>query len=587
MLGGPKIETFKMTQKRKKIQRPKFIEELSSAYNLRRKNIILLTGDVHGLFWSSANDRFQGLEETLVAELRQKFNLVLMDIASGVSFSDEETEQAVAEICDPSSKKTTSKRSGSLIASLAEKSRHSPLAALTLLRSMAGSFAKVRESNDLVKPLCIFIHYGGALFPTGDFSRLSEIDRQRLILFLDWASSASLIEGPELLIIANEVKTEINAKIIGLPSAAHVEIQLPDLSERRKFVEWFLEQGKKVRFEGGKDRFCSDAAGLTLTGIRELLEVAARTKGLVTRQDVVKEINRILEAQLGEVLRIKYPGHGPDDIVGHSRTREIFQDVFKRCEEPDTAVSAVLVSGPNGGGKTFQLEAYASASGRVVVELTGIRGSYFGETDRLFELLRWHIATFGKILILVDEAHTAFGSIHSGDTHATEKRLAGNIIKMMGDPTFLGKVLWGIMTSRPDELDPDVKSRSPIQIPIFDLQGEERSDFVRQMLKRKGVEISDSELESVMEQTDYYSARDYRNMVAEILAARKRDSSVAVLEVLSRWRAGMSIQKERMLQELIASLHCSYPELLPEHLQKLASVEISKKVEELKWELKR
>ncbi len=45
---------------------------------------------------------------------------------------------------------------------------------------------------------------------------------------------------------------------------------------------------------------------------------------------------------------------------------------------------------------------------------------------------------------------------------------------MMDDPSFLGKVLWGLMTSRPDEVDPDIKSRSPIQVPIFDLEGEER-----------------------------------------------------------------------------------------------------------------
>jgi hypothetical protein len=71
---------------------------------------------------------------------------------------------------------------------------------------------------------------------------------------------------------------------------------------------------------------------------------------------------------------------------------------------------------------------------------------WFGQTDRLFERLRWHITTYGKVLILIDEAHTAFGSVHRSDTHETEKRLAGNIIKMMGDPGLRGKVLWALMT---------------------------------------------------------------------------------------------------------------------------------------------
>jgi hypothetical protein len=342
-----------------------------------------------------------------------------------------------------------------------------------------------------------------------------------------------------------------------------------------------------MRFEGGQEKFCRDSAGLTLGNVKDLLEVAARSGKAVTRAAVVAEVNRLLEAQLGEIIRIKYPAHGPKDIIGYERTGEIFTAMFERCEDPETAVSAILVSGPNGGGKTFQLEAFAAASGRVVVELAGIRGSYFGETDRFFELLKWHITTFGKMLILVDEAHTAFGSVHEGDTHKTEKRLSGNIIKMMGDPRFLGKVLWGLMTSRPDELDPDIKSRSPIQIPIFDLEGGERRDFVREMFRRKGIRLSDEELGEVLLQSDYYSARDYRNLVAECLAARRKNPRIRVVEVLKGWQASRSIEKEREFQELIAALHCSYPQLLPSRLRALTDDAIVERVEQLKWLLQR
>ena len=320
----------------------------------------------------------------------------------------------------------------------------------------------------MVKPLLVIVQYAGALVPAGDIARLSEIDRQRLVLFLQWMADPTFLSSPEWLILIHPVKSEVNAKVVGLPCAAHVEIELPTLAERRAFVEMFRGEHPKLRFEGGWEKFCHDAAGLGLHSIRDLLEVAARAGRRVERKDVVAEVNRLLEAELGEIIRIKDPQHGPKDIVGYKHTGEIFGTIFERCEDPETAVSAILVSGPNGGGKTFQLEAWAASSGRVVMELAGIRGSYFGETDKFFELLRWHIRTFGKILILVDEAHTAFGSIHSGQTHSTEKRLAGNIIKMMSDSSFLGKVLWGLMTSRPDLLDPDIKS--PLTDPGSDLR---------------------------------------------------------------------------------------------------------------------
>lgn len=565
-----------------KENRPEFLESLSQAYTLRRENIIILTGDVSGLFYSQQTENYLSLEQTLNLELKNKFNLVRMDIATGISFYDRETEDEVTRICESTDGYYTPAGRIEALKGMIDQSKHSPLSALVLLQGMGEAFVRVRRLEPAIKPMCVIFQFAGALFSAGDYSRLSELERQCLISFLSWVSGPLFRESPELFILINSVKSEINSKIIGLPHAAHLEIDLPDKEDRRRFVKYFTSQYKKIRFSHGKETFVEDTAGLALHHIKDLLEVAARTGETLTRQHVVKEVNNILQAQLGDIIRIKYPAHTPKDIVGFKETGEIFTNIFERCEDPETAVAALLVSGPNGSGKTFQLEAYASESGRVVVELAGIRGSYFGETDRFFELLRWHIATFGKILILVDEAHTAFGSVHASQTHQTEQRLAGNIIKMMGDPRYFGKVLWGLMTSRPDELDPDIKSRAPIQVPIFDLEGDERKAFVREMFKRKKITLADEELNQVLGQSNYYSCRDYRNLVAEVLAQKRKKPDVTVLDVLSGWQASKSIKRQRQFQEMIAALHCSYPNLLPEKFRDIPDEVLMRKVEELK-----
>jgi hypothetical protein len=390
------------------------------------------------------------------------------------------------------------------------------------------------------------------------------------------------VEEPDLLVPINPVRAEVNHRITTLANCGHVEIGLPTESERRQFVDTFRARRPEIRLDQGPEGFARDTAGLTIANVKDLLEVAARTGNPVRREEVVGEINQILQSRLGDIVRVKYPQHRTSDVVGYAENAAIFRGIFERCEDQETAVSAMLVSGPNGVGKTFQLEAHAAESGRVVMELAGIRGSYFGETDRFFELLRWHLDTFGKILILVDEAHTAFGSVHSPDSHETEKRLAGNIIKVMGDPRYLGKVLWGLMTSRPDELDPDVKSRSPIQVPIFDLEGDERRAFVAELFGRKQIQLTEENLTAVLERTDYYSARDYRNLVAEVLAERRKKPTVSVFEVLAGWQASRSIKRQREFQELLAALHCSYPRLLPSRLREISDEAISMRVEELK-----
>ncbi|MCK5241058.1 AAA family ATPase [bacterium] len=581
-LRKAKLRKKAATVKQKAGIRPVFLESLSLAYGLRRKNVIVLTGDVQGLFWSQTSRDFLALEQVLCAELLNKFNIIRLDIAAGLGFYDQATEDEVIRICEsPDGHYTPAGRIRALKKMIAD-SKHNPLSALVLLQGIGEAFHRIRQLEPDIKPLCVIVQFAGALFSEGGFARLSELDRQCLISFLSWVSSPWFRESPELLILVNSLKTEINAKILALPNTAHIEIDLPTSEERRQYVENFTAKHPGIVFAQGPKKFAEDTAGLALHNLEDLMEVAARKQETLTREHVVKEVNAILQKQLGDIIRVKYPAHGSKDIVGYAETGRIFTNIFERCEDTETAVAAILVSGPNGSGKTFQLEAYAAESGRVVIELAGIRGSYFGETDKFFEKLRWHIATFGKILILVDEAHTAFGSVHSGQTHQTEQRLAGNIIKMMGDPRYLGKVLWGLMTSRPDELDPDIKSRAPIQIPIFDLEGDERKTFVRKMFKRKGIVVTEDELETALQQTDYYSARDYRNLTAEIKAQKKKDATRTVLGVLQGWQASKSIKRQREFQEMIAALHCSYPNLLPSRYRTESEEALLRRTEELK-----
>ena len=349
-----------------------------------------------------------------------------------------------------------------------------------------------------------------------------------------------------------------------------------------QYVQACAPAGPPPQFERSQQAFIEDTAGLKLTSLEDLLETSRRTAEPVKRQHVLAEVNLLLEAELGEVVKVNLPAHSPQDIIGSAATTTILRSLFQRCNHPETAVSAVLISGPNGGGKTFQMEAFAVESGRIVIELTGLRGMWYGQTDKLFERLRWHMSTYGNVLILVDEAHTAFGSVHRSDTHETERRLAGNIIKMMGDPRLRGKVLWALMTSRPDELDPDVKSRAPVQIPIFDPDGEARQRFILELFQRRSIALRAEELQDVFQQTTHYSARDFDNLVREVKAQRK-----PVLEVLQIWQASTAIVQQRRLQTLIAALHCSYPQLLPDGLRNMRAEAIQKEVEALQWSLHR
>jgi hypothetical protein len=626
-----------MTQQPTAYERPAFLDALSHAYSDRGKSVVILTGDTHDLFWSPKQGRFLALEQTLYQALHDAFTVIKLDIATGIGFYDSKDLATLTKICAQADNLALLREDQ--LGDLREQvnsTRHSPLPALVLLQELLSSLSTMRRDNRSIKPLCTIVQFAGSLFPTGDFDRLAELDRQRLVTFLNLIESPWFKTGSHLIILIAETKSEVSNRIVALPSVQCVEIELPNAAERDKYVASFCGAGAGAPagtgagstvpisgavggapagaaatgstatgtevapaatavgstpaalqaaptptqiFEQGQQTFVDDTAGLTLTALQDILEVAKRTNKPISRVDVLSSINSVLEADLGDIIKLSRPDHKPSDIVGYKKSGEFFLDIFRRCENAQTAVPAILVSGPNGAGKTFQLEAYASESGRVVIELTGLRGMYFGQTDTFFEKLRLRLKTYGKILILVDEAHTQFGSVHKSDTHETEKRLAGNIIKLMGDRSMFGKVLWGLMTSRPDELDPDVKSRAPIQIPIFDPAGEDRKTFVNELFSKHGAPIPDSELEEMLKITANYSARDFDFLVKEM----KGSGRASVLETLAVWQASASILKQRKLQTLLAAQHCSYPQLIPPDLRaKLQTDEIELEVQRLK-----
>lgn len=563
--------------------RPAFLADLASAYSVRRKKVILLTGDTDGRFANEETDEFFTLEGALRREFTEQFHFVRMDLASGISFYDPTTQQwvlgLVQQVEDNEEKVGFEKLK---FDHEVRNSRHQPIASMVLLEQMVSALRSLRTSKPEIKPLCIIVQFAGSLFPQGDFDRMGELDRQRLVYFLNWMQNRGFAMSPDLIILVSPNRSEVNSKILALPHAEHIEIQLPTENERARFVDTFCRSHKGIRVKGGRHTLVSDSAGLTIAALEDLLETACATGKELGRKDIVGLVNQLLESKLHGIARVRYPTHGPQDVIGYAEAGEIFRKTFARCEDPEHAVPAFLIVGPNGVGKTYLAEAYAFDSGRVVIELTGLRRSLLGETDATFEIFRLVLLTFGKVLILVDEAHTAFGSVHQKDVHETEKRLSGNLIKMMSDPLFLGKVVWGLMTSRPDEMDPDIKSRSPIQIPLFDLEGEERVRFVVEMFQRKGVRVSDEMAADVVQRTAYYSARDYRNLLTEVLAEQRQRPNASILEVMDGWQASHSIIRHREFQELIASQHCSYPKLLPERLRNLDDAEVSRRIDELR-----
>ncbi len=565
--------------------RPKFIDDLAHSHADEANNVVALTGNIHDVV-NIPGVGYVSLEQGLYSQLKTGYTVLRLDIASGLTAFDTADEGSLLEavrLANVTAMAHQKLPEDNDLRNALGETQHRPLEALILLRRISEAYERIKTKKaNKVKPLCVLIQFAGALFPAGDWDRLSEVAKQELVTFLSIITSPGFVKSDNLFVLISSTMAELNSRIFHCPATAWIEIKLPGEAERSAFAESFISRAPKpVNFGLPREEFIGLTNVLRLVDISDLLEVASRTAAPITRAGTMERVNRAVTDFLGDTVEIKRPEHTPDDIIGYRVQRGVIEGVIARFKDRSTAPAVILSSGPNGVGKTYQWEAYSGTSGFVVIVLKNMRSMWYGETDKLKEKFRFIVETLGRCLFFIDEAHTQFSSIHDKNTQDVEKRLNATFIMMMSDKSLLGKVVWVLMTSRPDLLDPDIKSRAGIQVPTFDLEGDERREFVGELFKRAGFALEDADLDQLLSMTEDYSARDYSYLIQEVRASGKTP-----VETLEDWQAAASIKQHRAFQSLVAAQACSYRKLLPTKIREMGPEGLPLAIDALRVQLR-
>jgi SpoVK/Ycf46/Vps4 family AAA+-type ATPase len=160
---------------------------------------------------------------------------------------------------------------------------------------------------------------------------------------------------------------------------------------------------------------------------------------------------------------------------------------------------------------------------------------------------------------------------------------------MMGDPKNRSRIVWVLMTARPDNLAPDLKraGRCGLHLPIFDPEGDDRQAFIDFVLERcelKNSLFTRGERREFATRTAAFSPADFRELVVELQAERAMSDSpispTVMMRVLDDFLPS-EIATQRRLQTLQALLHCSRRSLVPESLKDLERAEAYHEIEAL------
>jgi SpoVK/Ycf46/Vps4 family AAA+-type ATPase len=119
--------------------------------------------------------------------------------------------------------------------------------------------------------------------------------------------------------------------------------------------------------------------------------------------------------------------------------------------------------------------------------MKNFRSKWVGATEGNLERILTVIKAIGQVVVIIDEGDRAFGNTDGEGDGGTSSRVIARIKEFMSDTSNRGRILFLVMTNRPDKLDVDLKraGRLDRKIPFLYVQTPEEVEGVAKAVIRK------------------------------------------------------------------------------------------------------
>jgi hypothetical protein len=442
---------------------PVWAAKLAELYFSGTTSMFVLHGNTFDVVRSGTeNDpRWTNLADFVAEQLFGRWDLVIhYDLARGLRCAAGSSSKRLQEMVAVASK---------WIGDLKEAKRD-PTTALYILDKMIQK--NVMSDPEQRIRCAVIIDHVGYVAPTGDHLDLAE--QTHLVTLLNWASSPYIKRLNMAFVLIDPRLSSVAERLTSNPHVAQIEVPLPSETERGAFI------GAQVKATGKEVTTFSDysvaelgklTAGIGLTDLEVLVRSAAEGSRRLDRNYFKELKKRLIERQAQGMLEFIEPKWGLDTVVGHEAAKKRLLDdaeLVKRGEL-DTVPMGYLFCGPVGTGKSFLATCVAGSIGIPAVVLKNFRSKYVGETEGNLERVLGVLRSMGPVVVVVDEADAMLGDRDQGGDSGVGGRVFAMIASQMGDTMYRGKIIWMLLTARPDQLPVDLKrqGRAEVHIPLF------------------------------------------------------------------------------------------------------------------------
>jgi SpoVK/Ycf46/Vps4 family AAA+-type ATPase len=449
------------------------------------------------------------------------------------------------------------------------------------------------------KSIAFVIDYAETLIPMSENASYRPDEQMVLIYMQKWAKERNFLQGDMTVIVLTENLIDLNAQYVRNPYTFDIQLPYPDEASRLRFIQHFLQQNPSWEqfFEMKPDILAKNTAGLSLVNLETIMSEALRNQRPFTNKELMRQKKEMIEAEAGGLLEFVEGKSSLKDVAGHAWAKKHLFDAARALQSgrSDVMPMGYLVSGPVGTGKTFMIRCFANDIGVPMVLLKNFRGMYVGQSEGNLQKVLKILKAMSPVAVMIDEADAYLGSRSDEGGSGVNSRIFSMLASFMSDTENRGRIIWFLVTARPDLMPVDFKrqGRAEEHIALFYPETlEEKREMLAVMLKKTG--IKDLSLEDFGD--DFFediTIRSGADMEAALTRAKFKAASLGIDKISVDIVAQVfndflppTYPEEIELMNYAAVLECTSKELLPPSMRSLSRQEVLERVQELKTRIR-
>ena len=510
----------------------------------------------------------------------------------------------------------------------------------------------IERAIRLTEKTAVVLEYAESIAPAGDPGFQMDTDRASIVTLHRWSFLPEIERGDNIIILIAENIAELAPKIVSNPKISVIEIPMPEYETRQEVVR---QTDSRLSEEDAK-RYAEATAGLKSIQISSILlpapqqenelhdreeyistllgnspdakerghKLAALTAGM-SRDEIKKLVapdaqavetksnplerakeeadkliarrkREIIERECFGLVEFVQPEYGFEVVGGMEEVKKdllVITDSIKKGNRSRVPMG-ILFTGPMGTGKTFVAEAFAKECGLTTIKMKNFRSKWVGATEGNLEKILNVIKAIGQVIVIIDEGDRAFGNTDGDGDGGTSSRVIARIKEFMSDTSNRGRILFLVMTNRPDKLDVDLKraGRLDRKIPFLYVQTPEEVENIAKALLRKNKIKTEVDLAKL---TKDFSAKlvGYSNADIEAVILMANDDAArelgdsATVEKKHFVKAAEDYFPSRDIElldymELLAVFESSSRRFLPKKYENMTPEDLDQKLRELR-----